>query len=372
MRFTWRIGRIFGIDIRIDSSWVVIFILFTWFLAGSYFPKSYPHWSSSLNWAMGFLTSLLLFASVLFHELAHSLVALKQGERVDSVTLFILGGVAAIHGEPEEPLKEFAMAVVGPIASFVLAAVFFILSFFLFTVSEPLSASASYLALLNIVLGVFNLLPGFPMDGGRVFRSILWKATGNLEKATRIASLTGQGFAFLLIFVGILRFLRFDIGGLWYVLIGWFLHSAAARGYEQVKIKTALEGLKARDLMNTDFETVPVQLPVQNLVDEYILGKRERVFLVTDNGELRGIVCLEDVKAMPRADWGHRTVGDIMTPRSELKSVSPETEGTRVLADLAANDIHQVPVMEGEKIAGIICRNDILRVLQLRSDLKIS
>jgi Zn-dependent protease len=371
MKYSWRIGRIFGIDIKIDSSWIVIFVLFSWMLAGSYFPSSHPHWSFALKWAMGFLTSLFVFASVLIHELMHSLVAIKQGEKVKSITLFILGGVAQISEEPNEPLKEFSMAIVGPLSSFVLGVLFLLFSLFLPAGAEPFRASASYLAIVNFTLGAFNLLPGFPMDGGRVFRSIIWKVTGDLKKATRIASLAGDGIAYLMIFVGILQFLRGNFGGLWFVLIGWFLHSAATRGYSQVMIKSALEGLKARDLMSTDFETVPAGLPVQSLVDDYILKKKERVFLVTVGQDLKGIVCLEDVKALARGEWPRSPVSDIMTPKDKLESVPLDADGNQILATLASKDIHEVPVMDGDKVVGVICRSDILRVLQVRSDLGI-
>jgi Zn-dependent protease len=371
MKHSWRIGRIFGIDIKIDSSWLVIFVLITWVLAGSYFPGSHPHWSFALNWALGLLTSLLFFGSVLVHELAHSIVAIKQGEEVKSITLFILGGVSQIAEEPNEPLKEFAMAVVGPLTSFALAAVFFLLHMLLLPVNEPLGAAASYLAFINLVLGAFNLLPGFPMDGGRVFRAILWKVTGDLRKATRIATVVGEGIAFLLIFLGIVEFLRGDFGGLWLVLIGWFLHSAAAQSYSHLMLKTALEGLKAKDLMSTEFETVPAGLPVQTLVDDYILKKKERVFLVTVGGDLKGIVCLEDVKSLAREEWPNSPVSAVMTPKDKLQSVTPDADGNQILATLTSRNIHQVPVMVGDRVAGIICRTDLLRVLQLRSELRV-
>ena len=377
MKHTWRIGRVFGIDIKIDSSWIVIFILVTWNLAGSYFPKDHPHWPFALNWALGLLTSLLFFGSVLAHELTHSLVAKKQGEEVSSITLFILGGVAQIKEEPDEPLKEFRMAVVGPLSSFALAGMFFVLSRQWLPLSEPLRASASYLALINLILGAFNLLPGFPLDGGRVFRSIVWKITGDLKKATRIASMAGDGIAYLMIIVGILHFLGVppfpggSVGGLWFVLIGWFLHNAATRGYSQVMIKSALEGLKARDLMNVEFETVPAGLPVQSLVDDYILKKKERVFLVTVGGELKGIVCLEDVKGLPREEWPQSSVSQIMTPKDELHFVTIDADGAQILATLTARDVHQVPVMDGGKVAGVICRTDVLRVLQLKAELGV-
>jgi Zn-dependent protease/predicted transcriptional regulator len=375
----WRIGRIFGIDIRIDSSWLVIFVLVTWSLAESYFPGIRPHGSLALNWAMGVMTSLLFFASVLAHELTHSIVAIKQGEQVKSITLFILGGVAQITEEPNEPLKEFRMAIVGPLSSFVLAAVFFLLNKLLLPVNDPLGAAAHYLAYINLALGAFNLLPGFPMDGGRIFRAILWKVTGDLKNATRIASMVGNGIAFLFIFLGIMQFLTLiqvpflggSFGGLWLVLIGWFLHSAAGQGFSQVMIKSALEKLKARDLMNTEFETVPAGLPVQALVDDYILKKKERVFLVTVGGSLQGIVCLEDVKALPRGEWANSPVSQVMTPKDKLQSVPLDADGNAILASLATREVHQVPVMDGDKVVGVICRTDILRALQLRSELGV-
>ncbi len=371
MRHSWRIGRIFGIDIYVDSSWFLIFILFTWILAANYFPQKYTDWSRGLHWLIGIITSLLIFASVLIHELAHSVVALKQGERVKNITLFILGGVAQISEEPKKPSRELIMALVGPLTSLSLGVVFFILSVFLRGTSEPLTAVVSYLALINIVLAFFNLLPGFPMDGGRVLRAIIWQITANLRKATSIASKTGQGFAFFLIFLGILQVLRGNLSGLWLVFIGWFLHSAAVRGYQQVMVETMLKGVRAEELMTKDFETVKGDLTIQELVDDHILKKKERVFLVLDKEHLRGIVCLEDVKATPRDKWATQRVEDIMTPREKLLFVSPDADGNKVLNSITSKDIHQVPVMEGEKIAGIICRSDILRFIQLRSELGV-
>jgi Zn-dependent protease/predicted transcriptional regulator len=371
MKNAWRIGRIFGIDIRIDSSWLIIFVLFSWYLAGTYFPKSNPHWPLPLDWVMGIVTSLLFFGSVLVHELTHSFVAKKQGEDVASITLFILGGVAQIKEEPNEPLKEFRMAIVGPLSSFFLAVIFFLISVLAASVSGPVKSAAFFLFDTNLVLGAFNLLPGFPMDGGRVLRAIVWKITGDLRKATRVASVAGDGIAFLMIFAGVFVILRGDFGGLWWVLIGWFLHNASRQGYAQVMIKSALEGLKARDLMNADFETVPAGLPVQALVDDYILKKKERVFLVTVGGDLRGIVCLEDVKALPREEWPSAPVSQVMTPRDKLQSVALDADGNAILASLATRDVHQVPVMDGGKVVGVICRTDILRVLQLRSELGV-
>lgn len=369
LKHRWKIGRIIGIDVFVDSSWFVIFILFTWVLATSYFPERYPDWSQTLYWLLGAFTSLMLFASVLLHELSHSLVAVQQGESVRSITLFILGGVAQISGEPKQPAKEFVMALAGPFASLVMAVVFLVLSFLLETVSEPLAASAVYLAIINVALALFNLLPGFPMDGGRVLRSVIWRITGNLERATKIASRIGQAFAFLFIFLGVMQILRGVISGFWLIFIGWFLHSASVRGYSQVVFESVLKRMRAEDLMDRNFVTVPGTLSVQELVDEHILKKRERVFLVGEGGSLEGIVCLEDVKSTSREKWETTVVSEVMTPKAELEAVSPDADGSKVLQSLTARDIHQVPVIEGDKVVGIICRSDILKTIKLYSEL---
>lgn len=369
MRHSWRIARLFTIDIYIDSSWFIIFILFTWAISTSYFPARFADAPATLHWSLGILTSLLLFASVLFHELAHSLVAKRQGEEVRRITLFILGGVAQISGEPKEPRKEFSMALAGPLSSLVLAGFFGIVFLLVDALSRPLSAAALYLALINVALAVFNLLPGFPMDGGRVLRSIIWKLTGDLRRATRIASRVGQGFAFFFIVLGILQVLRGVLSGFWLIFIGWFLHSASVRGYAQVVTESVLKGKTAEDLMTRDFETVPGSLSVQELVDEHILKKRERVFMVEDEAGISGIVCLEDVKALPRDRWADSRVRDVMTPREKFESVAPGADGGQVLKSLASREVHQVPVMEGGRMLGIICRTDVLRTIQLHNEL---
>ncbi len=371
MKHSWRIGKISGIDIFIDSSWIIIFVLFTWVLSVTHFPQHYPGWPVRLYWLVGVTTSLLIFISVLIHELAHSLIALRQGEKVRNITLFILGGVAQISEEPKSPLRELTLALSGPVSSLLLALFFLFISFVFKGVSIPLYASASYLTLINTILALFNMLPGFPMDGGRVLRSVIWKLSGDLRKATRIASRTGQGLAFFIIFLGLIQILRSNFSGFWLIFIGWFLHSASIRGYNQVMVEAMLKGVKASDLMNRDFETVSSNLSVQALVDDYILKKRERAFLVSDNGKLKGIVCLEDVKKTPRERWMETSVEEIMVPKEELEYVSPDSDGNRVLQRITAKDVHQVPVLEGDRITGIVCRSDILRYLHLRSELGI-
>ncbi|MBP7794963.1 MAG: site-2 protease family protein [Candidatus Saccharicenans sp.] len=371
MKHAWRIGRLAGIEIKVDSSWIIIFLLFTFSLAAFYFPQAFPVSSHSFYWLLGLITSLLVFASVLFHELAHSVVARKQGEKVEDITLFILGGVARISEELKEPKKEFYLALAGPVSSFILGGLFLLLSSGLRNISHPVQIASAYLAYTNLVLGGFNLLPGFPMDGGRVLRAILWRTTGDLKKATRIASSVGQGIAFLLIFIGLVQFFRGNLGGLWLVLIGWFLHTASVQGYSQVVLKSALQDLKASDLMDRNFISVNPELPVETLVHDYILKKQERVFLVTDQDVFLGLVCLEDVKKVPRSRWPELKVSEIMTPVNKVVSIRPEANGDEVLNSLVNNEVNQLPVLEGGRVVGIITRTDLLRILQLRTDLGI-
>ena len=368
MRTTWRIGKVFGIDIKIDSSWLIIFALVIWTLAGSYFPEQYPRWPTWLHWTVGVITSILFFGSVLGHELAHSLVAIGQGEEVRSITLFIFGGVARITEEPDEPLKELLMAIVGPLFSLVTAMVFGVLQFLTRGLSQPLGALARYLAMINVSLAIFNLIPGFPLDGGRVVRALIWGLSGNLKVATRLASWAGQGIAFLFMLGGTWQIFGGRwLDGLWIIFIGWFLHSAATSGYRQVLVKEMLGEIRAGDLMITDFATVSGDLTLQQLVDEYVLRLREHSYPVADGGLLRGIICLHDVKTVPRERWSSTWVSEVMTPWAELETVSPGDDGSAVLARLNARDVRQLPVVEGERLIGLLRRSDVLRYLQLRT-----
>ncbi len=372
MRTSWRILRLFDIDIKIDSSWLLIAGIVTWALASRYFPEQYPNWSFGQYWLVGAITSLLLFLSILAHELAHSLVARRKGETVRSITLFVFGGVAEIADEPDTPAKEFVISLAGPVSSLVIAFIFMVVERTIGEASESFAASAKYLAYINLFLAIFNLIPGFPLDGGRVLRAVIWKVTGNLKRATRIASTTGQIFAYLLIIFGISQMLAgLFFNGLWIALIGWFIHNAASRGYQQVLLKEMLMGVRVRDLMNENFVRIRPDLSVRELIENHILKEKERVFLVTDNGQLKGIVCLEDIKSVPPENRETTSVREIMTERDRLMAVSPEDDGNAVLAKLSSGQVHQVPVMEGEQLRGVVCRNDILDFLHLRSELGI-
>ena len=368
MKTTWRIGKVFGIDINIDSSWLIIFALVIWTLAGSYFPQQYPRWPTWLHWTVGVITSILFFGSVLGHELAHSVVAIRQGEEVRSITLFIFGGVARIAEEPDKPLKELLMAIVGPLFSMVIGIAFGVLWFLTRGFFQPLSALAQYLAMINVSLALFNLIPGFPLDGGRVLRALIWGLSGNLKLATRLASWAGRGIAFLFMLGGTWQIFGGQwLDGLWIIFIGWFLYNAATSGYRQVLVREMLGEVRAGDLMTTDFATVSEGITLQQLVDEYVLRRREHSFLVAEAGLLQGIVCLHDVKTVARERWPHTQVREVMTPWEKLETVSPGDDGSAVLARLNAREVRQLPVVEGERLVGLLRRSDVLRYMQLRT-----
>jgi Zn-dependent protease len=369
-RNAWCLGKILGIEVDIDSSWLIIFALVTWTLAGHYFPAQHPQNPVFFNWILGIIASLLFFASVLAHELGHSLVAREQGEEVHRITLFIFGGMAQIGGEPDKPLKEFLIAFVGPLTSVALGLVAGAAWWLLRDSSPSFASLFRYLGLINIALACFNLIPGFPLDGGRILRALIWGVTKNFRLATRVASFSGKVVAVLLILWGVrLIFSGSALNGIWTIFIGWFLYNAALSSYRHLVIKDALSDVRVKNLMLTDFATVSEEMSVQQLVDDYMLRHRDRGFLVTRDGLLQGIVCLHDVKKVPREQWPATPVRDIMVPQDQLENVSPADDAGVALEKLTAKSIHQVPVVEANRVMGILRRNDILQYLQLHTEL---
>lgn len=383
-----KIARLFGIDIRINWSWIVIFVLVTWDLAVGVFPLLHPDWNFALRWGLGLAASLLFFGSVLAHELAHSLVAKSRGLNVSEITLFLFGGVSNLEEEPPTAETEFLMAVVGPLTSIVLgflfiglagasAGTFASLTGNLESLARlgPLATLFVWLGPINIILGLFNLLPGFPLDGGRVFRSFLWAITGNLQQATKYASWVGQGFGWLFIFMGVsmvfgVNFPFFGTGifsGLWLAFIGWFLIEIAREGYEQVMIEDVLKNTTVAVMMKTDIPSVGPETTVETLVHEHILGTEQRAWPVVTNQHLAGLVCLDDVRKISKDDWPRVTVNEIMTPLSQLRTVSPQKKASEALKIIASEDINQLPVLDQGKFLGLISRRDILLWLQVHS-----
>lgn len=388
MRNGMRIGQLFGVNIYLDWSWLLIFLLVAWNLA-TQFALLHPTWGLGLNWGVAIIAALLFFASVLAHELAHSIVAQAQGIPVRHITLFLFGGVANLQQEPRSPRAEFAMAIVGPITSIVigvicllLAGVFAGLSMdtaanpsLAFAALSPLTTLLLWLGSINVLLGVFNLLPGFPLDGGRVLRAILWGATGNFRTATRWAAGVGQAVAWLLIFAGIAMVFGVEIpffgsglvSGLWLAFIGWFLSSAASQSYQQVVIHDMLEGVPATRLMRANVPAVPRSISVGDLVYRYVMGTDERAFPVMDGDRLVGLVTLEDIRTVPREAWDTTTAGDIMTPADQLAVVQPQDDAATALDKLVERDVRQVPVISNGHLIGLVRRRDIMRWLQLQA-----
>jgi Zn-dependent protease len=369
---TFRIGNIAGIDIDIHVSWIIILVLLTVSLATGWFPQLYPGWSTATYWLIAFLSSLLLFVSVLLHELAHSLVARRRGLPVKSITLFIFGGVSNIEREPQSPGVEFQIAFVGPLTSLVIGAICFLLQVPLRGSNSPLEGILFYLAVTNILLGVFNLIPGFPLDGGRVLRSIVWRLTGNLRQATRVATLTGQVIAYLFILLGIWIFFVGDIlDGIWLGFIGWFLLSAAQSANAQGMLTSVLRGVTVGEVMNPKPATVPADISLQQLVDAYFLPGGLRYALVMQTDRLLGLITLGDIRHIPREQWGQVPVSTAMIPLSRLHVVTPQQSLSDVLPLMAGRDVNQLPVVENGALVGILSRDAIVHYMEVRRSLGV-
>ncbi|MEA5567375.1 site-2 protease family protein [Anabaena sp. UHCC 0399] len=367
----FRLGSIFGFEIRIDLSWLVIFFLVLWTLGAGLFPANYPGLDNTTYFGMGIVATLLFFASLLAHELSHSFVARSKGIPVEGITLFIFGGVSRTRMDAETPGDEFQIAVIGPVTSLVLSALFGLLWYIGRNAgwSVVINGVTSYLASINLILAIFNMLPGFPLDGGRVFRSLVWKYTGNLKKATQIASTGGKLLAYLLIFLGLLQtFGGAVLGGLWFVLIGWFLYTAAEASYEEILLRTSLQGVRAREVMTPYPETVDGDLTLQELVDKYFLSRRYHSFPVMQDSKPIGIITLNKVKDIPREEWIYRTVQEAMIPTEQGISARPEEQMSQILEKMQTSGVRRVLVTQDDLLTGIITTNDIANWLQRRQE----
>ncbi len=369
MRNSLRLGRIAGIEIGIHYTWIFIFLLLTWSLAAAFFPTLYPGWETATYWITGVVASLLLFASVLAHELAHSLVGQARGMKVHSITLFIFGGVSNLEEEPEKPRTELAMSIVGPLTSLALAGIFWGLLQAVPDAQSPVAAMFVYLALINLILAGFNLLPGFPLDGGRVLRAIIWDRTGSLVRATNIAATVGRFMGWALIAFGLFQVLAGNFAGLWLAFIGWFLSSAADSSRHEVTTREQLSGVRVKDVMKTT-PTISPDTTVAELVSNVFRREHSRAVPVCRGGKVAGIVTVTDVRELPREKWDDTAVSEIMT-RESLYSVGPEDDLNSALRLITKNDINQVLVLEGDQCAGHLSRADILSYLQLSQELGI-
>ena len=367
---TFRVARIAGIDIEIHFSWLIILALVSWTLADGVFPDYYDGWSTATYWIVGVSAAVLLFVTVLIHELAHALVAIRRGVPVPRITLFIFGGVSQLARQPETARTEFMIAAAGPLMSLVIAAISGVLAITAGTVNEKAQGIFGYLAAVNLLLGVFNLLPGFPLDGGRVLRSIVWGRTHSFRRATNIAAGVGEFFAYALMGLGFVFILNgFLWNGIWFGFIGWFLLGAAKGESAQLQLDTILRPLRARNVMHADFISVLPGIPVQEVVDRYMVEQGERVVMVANGGAVLGILTVTDVQRVPREEWPNTPAQQIMTPREKVTTVSTETPALDVLQLLGERRLNQVPVLEDGRMVGLITRRELLDRVHLAGSL---
>jgi Zn-dependent protease/predicted transcriptional regulator len=367
-----RIGRILGIPIYIHPSWIIIFVLITLSLAGQ-FTQMHPQWTPEQHWTLGILTSLLFFASVLFHELSHSVVAKLYKIRVASITLFVFGGVSRIGKDAPTPAQEFNIAFAGPLSSGLLAVMFYAIERVL-PQDQMVGALADWLWKTNAMLAVFNLLPGFPLDGGRVFRSLVWAVTKDFGRATRIAGATGKLVAYGMIVFGIWMALGKSqwMTGVWFVFIGWFLLNAAQESVTQLAVRETLSGLHAADVMSHEVPTIARDISLEEYGREVARTGR-RCHLVVSDDRLVGMMNMHQLNSVPREEWAHTSVQAAMIPRDKILWAKPEEPLLGLLERLLAADVNQMPVVTGSEndgahIVGMVTRDSILRVMQARAE----
>ena len=367
MRSQLKLGKVFGIEIGLHYSWFLIAILIVFSLSAQ-FHMTNPAWGDGVIFAVSVGTALLFFVSLLLHELAHSLVATSNGLPVREITLFALGGVSQIERNPTSAKLEFWMAFVGPLTSAVIGALCLLGAHLIGTAANvPGVAMLEWLGYINLTLAVFNLIPGFPLDGGRVLRALIWWKTGSADRSTRLAAQVGQVVAFLFIALGIFRFFTGQgFGGLWIAFIGWFLLQAARESYLQVGVAHALEGVRVEDVMSRGCATVEGWLNVQNFVEQELLRTPQQCFVVTEQGDVKGLVTPQDVAGIDRARWPYTTLRDIMRPIDTVQSVPPGTTLAKALELMSRWNLSQLPVIFQGHLEGVLSRAEVVNFLQTR------
>lgn len=362
-----QLGKLLGIPLKLDFSWFLIFVFVVVLLSYSYYPEiTAGSWSTGAYWGVGVLTSLLFFVSVVLHELAHSALAIRGGIPVRSITLFFFGGVAQITREAAKPTTELKMAIAGPLASIALAGLYYGLFWATAGLSEYVAVMAWWLAWINGVLAVFNLVPGFPLDGGRVFRSLVWLVSGDFMRATWIATLLGRGIAGALVVGGvILLFLpEWRLNGIWFLVLGFLLYSAASSSYRQATLLDALKGFTAQDVMTRESPMVPRNFSIREVVQRYVMATPSQSFLVVDGESIGGLLTLQQIRGIPREDWDIMTAGQAMTPVEKLRTVHPGDPALRVLQRMEQDSVNEVAVAREGRVIGVIMRDNIIRFAQ--------
>jgi Zn-dependent protease/CBS domain-containing protein len=364
--------KIAGIRIRLDFSWFIIFGLVLFALSAGYLPRTFPGQNPQTYWIAGLVATLLFFASVMLHELAHSLVAIRHGIDIPEITLFIFGGVSRLSQEPSEPKTEFKVAVVGPLTSFALAAIFWALKIVLKGFEPSLIVVViGYLAWINLALGIFNLVPGFPLDGGRILRAFLWWKTGSLTRATKVAADFGKGFALALMILGGLQiFAGALINGLWFIFIGMFLRGMSVQGYEELVIRKSLEGVHVDEVMVREVVSVPPDLTISQLIHDYFLHHAFRGFPVAANGRILGVVSVAAVRQLPREVYDNRRVADIMTPLGDDLLISGKASLAEALMKMTRREQDRLLVLDHDRLAGLVTKTGLLRFVQIKQILE--
>lgn len=377
MKSSIKLGKVAGIGVGLHYSWFIIAALIA-FSLGEQFHQTNPSWGPGRIWGLALFTAGLFFVTLLLHELSHSLVAQAHGMKVKEITLFALGGVSQIESEPPDAQTEFWMAIAGPAASLLIGfgclALAAGLGWHLSSAPRTgVTAVLVWLGYINVLLGVFNMIPGYPLDGGRVFRAIIWAVTKNVDRSTRIAARTGQLVAFLFIFYGIWSFFRgAGFNGLWIAFIGWFLMEAARSSYAQMEIAATFQGMRVSDVMSRDCAIVNRRVSLRDLVDNYVLRGGQRCFAVQDRGHFLGLITLRDIGAIPRDRWDNTTVGEVMRSLDELHTLTPDTQVMDALKLMTANDVNQLPVVTNGALQGIVSRSHLMQLLQAHSELQHS
>lgn len=369
-----KLFRILGFDVKIDPSWIVLAVLVAWSLSTGWFPMKLQGLSTGTYWMMGIIGAAGLFLSIIVHEFSHSLVARRGGMPMKGITLFIFGGVAEMGDEPPGPGTELKMAAAGPLASIAIALAFY----GLYTVGEggwipePARAVIGYLALINGLLAGFNLVPAYPLDGGRVLRAILWAIKKDIHWATRVSSSVGSAFGFFLIFMGILNVLRGNfIGGMWWFLIGMFLNGAARMSYQRLVTRRALEGERVRRFMSDNPVTVPPSMTVERFVEDVVYRHHHKMYpVVTEDEQLEGCVSTRDVKSVPRDEWSRKTAGDLSSSCSPDNTIGPDEDATKALAAMNRSRESRLMVVDGDRLVGVLALKDLLDFLSLKVDLE--
>ncbi len=370
----YRLFSLSGFEVKLDLSWLLLALLITWSLGAGIFPEEYPDLPRRVYAWMGIACAIGVFFSIVFHEFSHSLVARQFGLPIKGITLFIFGGVAEMEGEPPSSRSEFLMAAAGPLASFLLA--------FLFTQMEALAVASQWpvsfvgvfdkLAYINLVVAIFNLVPAFPLDGGRMLRAVLWKWKNNMRVATRISSQIGSAFGLALMLLGGISFLQGNfIGGMWWFLIGLFLRGAASASYQQLLLKEVLRERPVRDFMRRNPVTVPPSVTVQEWIEDYVYQHHFKMFPVVDNTELLGCVSINRIKQIPKAEWRDKTVGEVMDPVSDSNTVPADTETTRLLSTMIRPDTEsRFMVVENGQLVGMISLKDLQELIALKLEIE--